>query len=321
MQRSTHSPKARKNYPARAEAPYGPSAWQQKSWDARAAANFIFGGMGSGLIVFTALSGVAGAPLPMLLLAGVALIGFGLFCVALEIGRPLRALNVFRNPRTSWMAREAWTAAVLVPAALAAAAGVQACGWLALGLALVFVYCQARMLQAAKGIPAWRAPLVRPLLFATAMAEGGGMLLIASWQARVGGALVLIFAASVIIRWLLWIAYRRRVNAALAAGALAALDRAGRVLLFAGTLLPALLVAVTAVPGVVTAPLLALAGVAAAAAGAYFKYTLVMHAGFNQGFALPQFPVRGVRVRSNVALIAEEAMGASTMATLRTKGD
>ena len=290
------SPKTKKKHLARAEAAYGFYPWQQKSWDARAAANFIFGGMGSGLIVFSVLSGVAGARLAILLLAALALIGFGLFCVALEIGRPLRALNVFRNPRTSWMAREAWTALTLVPATLAAAAGVPGCGWLALALALVFVYCQSRMLLAAKGIPAWREPLVRPLIIVTGMAEGGGMLLVANWQIGVAASLVILFAASVIIRWLILIAYRRRMKAALAAGAAAALDRAGRVLLLAGTLLPVLLVAVTAVPGVATAPLQALAGVAAAAAGAYFKYTLVMHAGFNQGFALPQFPVRGARV-------------------------
>ena len=65
--------------------------------------------MGGGLIVFTLLSGATGVERAALLLAGLALVGFGLFCVSLELGRPLRALRVFRNPRTSWMAREAWT--------------------------------------------------------------------------------------------------------------------------------------------------------------------------------------------------------------------
>ncbi len=58
-----------------------------------------------------------------LILAGLALVGLGLFCVSLELGRPLRALNVIRNPRTSWMAREAWVAGALFPAGLAAAFG------------------------------------------------------------------------------------------------------------------------------------------------------------------------------------------------------
>jgi phenylacetyl-CoA:acceptor oxidoreductase 26-kDa subunit len=36
-----------------------------------------------------------------------------------------------------------------------------------------------------------------------------------------------------------------------------------------------------------------LAGVLAAAAGGWFKYTLVCRAAFTQGFALPQTPARG----------------------------
>jgi phenylacetyl-CoA:acceptor oxidoreductase 26-kDa subunit len=37
------------------------------------------------------------------------------------------------------------------------------------------------------------------------------------------------------------------------------------------------------------------AGALALAGGWWFKYTLVTRAGFNQGFALPVLPVRGVR--------------------------
>ena len=34
---------------------YGPRPWQQTSWDWRAAANFILGGAGSGLMIVSAL--------------------------------------------------------------------------------------------------------------------------------------------------------------------------------------------------------------------------------------------------------------------------
>ena len=156
-------------------APYGPEPWHQTSWDWRAAGNFIGGGAGTGLIVFAALAGAQGPALAALMLAGLALVGAGLFCVALELGRPLRALNVFRNPWTSWMGREAWTSMLLFPAGLAAAWGVPGFAWAAAALALVFVYCQARLLQAAKGIPAWREPLFVPLLVTTGLAEGGGL--------------------------------------------------------------------------------------------------------------------------------------------------
>jgi len=40
---------------------------------------------------------------------------------------------------------------------------------------------------------------------------------------------------------------------------------------------------------------LAAAGSSALAAGLWFKFTLVTRAAFNQGFALTQLPVRGVR--------------------------
>jgi hypothetical protein len=56
---------------------FGPNPWQQTSWDWRAAGNFIGGGAGTGLIMFTALSGVQGTVAAVLLLAGLALVGSG----------------------------------------------------------------------------------------------------------------------------------------------------------------------------------------------------------------------------------------------------
>ena len=49
---------------------YGPAPWQQTQWDWRAAANFVCGGAGGGLIVFAALSGAQGPMLALLLLGG-----------------------------------------------------------------------------------------------------------------------------------------------------------------------------------------------------------------------------------------------------------
>ncbi|HYQ98623.1 MAG TPA: phenylacetyl-CoA:acceptor oxidoreductase [Casimicrobiaceae bacterium] len=284
-------------YPAQGYGTYGPDPWRQTSWDVRAAGNFIFGGMGGGLIVFTVLAGASGGARAALLLAGLALVGAGLFCVSLELGRPLRALNVFRNPRTSWMAREAWTSALLVPAALATAAGVPGASWLALALALLFVGCQARLLQAAKGIPAWRAPAVVPFLVFTGLAEGAGVFFVAApWHGAATLPLLVAFGVLLLIRIAAWLVYRRRVAGTIAAGARAALDAAGRVLQLAGTALPLLLAA--AAGFVANDAVFALAGIAgllAALSGAYAKLVLVTRAGWNQGFALPHLPVRGAR--------------------------
>ena len=284
-------------YPAQGYGTYGPDPWRQTSWDARAAGNFIGGGMGGGLIVFTVLAGASGAARAALLLAGLALVGFGLFCVSLELGRPLRALNVFRNPRTSWMAREAWTSVLLVPAVLAAAAAIPGAASFALALALLFVGCQARLLQAAKGIPAWRAPAIVPLLVFSGLTEGAGLFFAAApWHGAATRPLLVAFGALLIIRSVTWLGYRRRVNSAIAPGAKAALDGAGRVLQLGGTALPlALTVAAGLAASDVALALAGVAGLLAALSGAFVKLVLVTRAGFNQGFALPHLPVRGAR--------------------------
>jgi len=278
---------------------YGPDPWQQSSWDARAAGNFICGGAGAGLVVFAAVSGARGPALTGLVLAGLALVGLGLFCVLLELGRPLRSINVFLNPRTSWMSREAIAATLLLPAGVAAAAGVSGFAWAAAALALVFVYCQSRMLQAAKGIPAWREPMLSPLIVITGLAEGAGLFFLTTpLHGAATLSLLVAFGVLVLVRMLVWLAYRRRLRAVAARGALAVLDRVGRVLQLAGTVAPLALVAAVAA-GVAAAALVpalaALAGACAIAAGWYAKYALVTRAGFNQGFALAHLPVRGAR--------------------------
>jgi hypothetical protein len=45
-------------------------------------------------------------------------------------------------------------------------------------MAGAFLYCQARILRAAKGIPAWRTPWVVPLIVLSGLAEGGALLLL-----------------------------------------------------------------------------------------------------------------------------------------------
>jgi phenylacetyl-CoA:acceptor oxidoreductase subunit 2 len=279
---------------------FGPAPWQQTNWDARAAGNFIGGGAGAGLIIFATLSGVAGPALSALLLGGLALVGAGLLCVWLELGRPLRAFNVFLNARTSWMSREALAATLLFVVGVVAAAAMPDWRWAAAALALAFVYCQARMLQAAKGIPAWREPLLVPLLVTTGLAEGGGLFFVTATLHGSGTqSLLIVFGALLIARSLVWLAYRRRRLAATAPPkAAAALDRAGWVLQFAGTLAPLALIAVDAIAAGQTPIIAALAGVLAVLSGAYVKYSLVTPAGFNQGFALAHLPVRGARTDS-----------------------
>ena len=280
---------------------FGPNPWMQTSWDWRAAGNFICGGAGTGLLVATALFAPAATLAQpaslLLLLVGLALVGLGLCSVWLEIGRPLRALHVFLNPRTSWMSREAFVGALLFPAGLLALLGVGGWNWVTAALALLFLYCQSRMLPAARGIPAWRSAWLSPLFLVTAGVEGCAVfLLLGLWHGSVPGALLLSFALLLALRLLVWRGYRRSVAAALAPQAARVLDQAGRRLSGIGTLVPLLLLGAGALldAGVVLA-LAALAGAGAAWAGANMKYLLITRASFNQGFALSHIPVRGVR--------------------------
>ena len=280
---------------------FGPNPWQQTSWDWRAAGNFICGGAGTGLLVAVALFG-AGAAASLrspdwLVFTGLALIGLGLMCVWLEIGRPLRALNVFINPRTSWMSREAWVSVALFPVGLAALLGLSGAIWLTAALALAFLYCQSRMLPAARGIPAWRSGWFSTLFVLTAGCEGCGIFMLCGlFSTRVSGLALLAFLVLLAARLLVWRRYRSAVDASLAARARSALDLAGRNVLILGSVVPGLMLLGGWFLGGVAGPLLmAVAGVCVAAAGARLKYILVTRASFNQGFALTNMPVRGTR--------------------------
>jgi phenylacetyl-CoA:acceptor oxidoreductase subunit 2 len=247
----------------------------QANWDARAALNFMGGGAGAGLLIAAALLGL---PAPAVVL-GLALVGGGLAAVWTELGKPLRALHVFFNPMTSWMARESFAAVLLfgvgigalfVPALLPVAA-------IAAG---AFLYCQVRMLQASKGIPAWRAKATVPLLVASGLAEGASLALLFT----TGAPALLLFGFLVALRALAWRLYRRVApNPALAS--------AGDKVLELGTVAALPL----ALAGAWFPPAAWLAGGLALATGWRLKLVLVTRASFKQGFALPRLPVRGTR--------------------------
>lgn len=274
--------------PPRAAPP--PQPW----WDLRAAINFMAGGAGSGVLLFAAAGAPAGVDPRWPIALGLALIGAGLFAVWLEIGRPWRALHVLFHPRTSWMSREALVALLLYAAGAAAFVRPGAFLWLAGALAAVFLYSQARILRAARGIPAWRQSTIVPLILATGTVEGAGLALLLGLAldgvarpplaAVLGGLLVLRLGA--------WYAYRRQLHRAGAPAATFAAWRAFAArFLGLGHLLPGLLLVPALAGG--TRALYALAAAAAVLAGWAFKLVLVTRAGYQQGLALPVHPVRG----------------------------
>ena len=276
---------------------FGPKPWHQSNWDFRAALNFMFGGAGAGLLVIVAFSGLAGDALRAEIVLGMALIWAGLISVWFEIGRPLRAINVGFNPFTSWMTRESFAAGAVFALGLSAAwLGSQALAQAAALAALVFAYCQGRMLQGAKGIPAWRVPALAWLIFTTALAEGAGLFVVLATLFDTPAKGVLgYFSLALVARGLAWSIYRGSVAKSAARPALVALDRAGKILIQFGTIAPLALLLLGLFAADIARIALLLAGVGALATGWQFKFVLITRAAYNQGFALPHLPVRGTR--------------------------
>jgi len=251
--------------------------WLQKHWDARAALNFMLGGAGGGLMIAAAMA-YPDSRAPVIL--SLALVAAGLGAVWLEIGKKLRAVNVFFNPFTSWMTRESFAALLLFALGGAALWRPQLFLPAAAAAALAFVWCQGRILRASKGIPAWRAPQVGLLIVSTALAEGAGLALFFT----TAPLLLTWFALVAVLRAIAWSRYRAVTKNP-------ALEAPGKALVQLGTV-AALVLALAGgwVPGSAQ-----LAGLLAIATGLWLKYALVTRAAFNQGFALPRTPVRGTR--------------------------
>lgn len=301
---------------------------RQKYWDWRAAGNFIGGGSGGSLLFFAAWASLAGAAFAPLALLGLGLVAAGLTCVWLEIGRPWRALNVFRHPSSSWMTREASVAPFMFGFGLLALLfGGPALTWISAVLGLGFVYSQARILTADKGIPAWRHRRCVPLVVGTGLTEGAGLLaLLSPWLMPGGvfapaggpgagrGALVvlgLLLLVLMALRMFLWRSYLDGLTKDGApVGTLRVLRDLDRRFVAVGHGLPALLVVASFAPLPGAPWLLVVAGTVAVGAGWLLKYTLVRRAAYNQGFALPHQPVRGQVARQGAALPVRPGWGA-----------
>jgi Fe-S-cluster-containing dehydrogenase component/DMSO reductase anchor subunit len=271
----------------------------QQSWDWRAAANFIFGGAGSGLFVASATAALAGVAIALPALMALALVGLGLFCVWLEIGRPWRFIHVYFHARRSWMTREAIAALPFFGFGLAAViTGSAMLALVGAAFGLAFLYCQARILQAAKGIPAWRQRQIVPLMVATGLTEGLGLFAIYAAVSGVDGSilkpLALALVALIGLRHLAWRSYRRGLGAQGAPTAtFKVLDTSRFNLSLGHQLLPAGILVASLMTGPLLPILLAVTSLFVVASGWAFKYTLITQAAFNQGYAVERMPARG----------------------------
>ncbi len=279
---------------------------RQAFWDWRAAMNWIFGGIGTGLALtgsaamsIGALSTDAG---PSLFFVSAALVAIGLFCVFLKIGRQMRFWRAATRWQSSWMTRELYAALVFFPSVLASlvAPGPVPFAFAAVSAA-VFLLCQAKILHRARGIPAWRVGLMPWMLGATALLEGAGALAVvvalfgASW--RSSGWTSFVIGSLVVLAVLNAALWRTYVGSARDNGipplSRRVLDAFTPTLHGLGHAAPAVLAILAWLVPSFAAALLALAGIAAIAGGAGWKYTVIVRAAYMQGFDLRKMPQRG----------------------------
>jgi phenylacetyl-CoA:acceptor oxidoreductase subunit 2 len=251
-------------------------------------------------MVFAAIFTAAGVDSYVLAPLACVLAGAGLFAVFLEIGRPLRALNVLRNPFTSWMSREAWAGVILILCALAAFRFQSAPMMYVAGVAaLTFLYCQACILKDCRGIPAWRVTAIVPLIMSTGLAEGMGLILIlATLLSSLSGVtaslpVILVAFGVIACRVISWQCYLRAIHGNVPHRAGQAIGKTTRPFLLYGNLLPALLLACGLITDRWLTPVTVIAAGCVIGSGWLMKYMLVTRAGFDQGFSLLYSPARG----------------------------
>src|SRR5690606_34931602 len=142
--------------------------------------------------------------------ASAVLVSIGLFFVFLKIGRQTRFWRAVSRPQTSWMTRELYAAMVFYPAVLASLVAPGPLPFaVASASAAAFLLCQAKILHRARGVPAWRAPLIPWMIGASGLLEGWGAFAVASFllQARASSALAAVGVALALASAILWRTY------------------------------------------------------------------------------------------------------------------
>ncbi|MFQ5418760.1 MAG: phenylacetyl-CoA:acceptor oxidoreductase [Anaerolineae bacterium] len=269
----------------------------QKPWDWRASVQFICGGTGTGLLLFTTVAALQETNwLQRTGYLALVFLGIGLLSVWVKLGRRWRAMFVILHPRTSWMSREALLA---LPLFVLTGVGVfftwPVLVMVAAVLGIGFLFAQAKMLEAARGIPAWRTPLMVPLIVVTGLVEGGSIFVMATAVFHtVGLWLPITLFVLLALRLGVWQTYYKTLAAPGGApiGTVTALADIRNTIIWIGHVVPLLLLVVGLVVPEETAVFGALAGVAAIFGGWTMKFTIIARAAFNQGFALKHTPAR-----------------------------
>lgn len=160
---------------------------KQKVWGKPTVIHLVMGGTAAGFYLLSCLlviieNGLSSLYEPLAfqpLAPGLVCVGF--VTLVTEVGRPERAIHVFRNVCGSWMPVETLAATIFV--------FVTTVDWivphpiskcLAAGAALALMICQALIVHDSKAIAAWNVPIVPFLFMTSGFAKGSGLLLLIS---------------------------------------------------------------------------------------------------------------------------------------------
>ena len=158
---------------------------KQSIWKIEAAGHFFLGGVGTGfymvyvLISFSAKQDFAYNWTFQPEWLAVILVTAGLFCVALEAGKPFRALYVFNRPGSSWISREAFLAVLFIitcvfqlvlPHPFFQILGAIFAAW--------FLLSQGFILYFSCAIEPWNSRMVPPLFLISGIYAGCGLSMI-----------------------------------------------------------------------------------------------------------------------------------------------
>jgi phenylacetyl-CoA:acceptor oxidoreductase subunit 2 len=192
---------------------------KQGTWRWPAAVNFIIGGTGGGVYLFSFFQAFAwfGSPffskslhfgfIPPLLIC------VGFLCLAIEAGRPLRGCYLFRNLQKSWISRETVFCFIFIPASV--------CDYfypdpvfklLAITAALGFLVSQGFIVYRARAITAWNIPIIPLVFLSSALLSGYGLFLILTvTDLKTSDQAMLFFGfISLFFNLLIWLVYLRQ---------------------------------------------------------------------------------------------------------------
>jgi hypothetical protein len=254
----------------------------QRLWGWPAAVNLVAGGLGTGFYVAAAVGARGAAPVALAWL-GPLLVLVGFAAVAVEAGRPSRALRVLARARTSWMSREAWLAGAFVAFALAeVVVPGPAPRLLAVAAAVALAIAQGAVLRAARGVAAWGVAVMPALFLSSALVSGTGLLVVVDVarggpSIRLLGATLALLTVHVVVWWayLTWSAERAFLEGVrpLRGG------RGALAIVGGGYLLPSLCLALAVALPELAASLAALGGALVVLGQAHAKAALVLQAG------------------------------------------